>query len=264
MRQVSIILILLFATINLFSQTTTIEQIENDLHKSYQKILFYRLGTDSIFWDSLEIENKIFRNKLEQYTSKFPLTLTCNFDSLLKDNIDIVTSDDKLFRIYSWNTFLGGTMKDFGNVFQYKAADKVYSKIAYDSAEEDVYIPFYSHIFTLKANGKSYYLAVNNGIYSTKDASQSIKIFTIENNSLNDTMKIIKTEEGLVNSIDVYFDFFSVIDKPERPLRLIKYDAKNKIIYIPVILGNGEVTDRYTLYQFTGQYFEYIKRKKNK
>lgn len=263
MRQVQIILALCFVTIKIFAQTKTCGQIEDELHQSYKKILSYRFGTATIEQDSLEAENEIFRNKIGLYTSKFPLTITCSFDSLKKDNIDIVTTDDKLFRIYSWNTWLGGTMHDFGNVYQYKSAGQVYSKTIYIPEADSDYVPFYSQIFTLKANSKIYYLAVYNGIYSTKDASQSIRVFTINNESLNSTTKLFKTKEGFTNSIEVTFDFFSVVDRPERPLRLIKYDRNSRTIYIPIVLKNGKVTERYILYKFTGQYFEYIKNNRS-
>lgn len=177
----------------------------------------------------------------------------------------IVTSDDHLFRIYSWDTWQGGTMHDFENVFQYKSEEKVYSKLIYESADdsEKDYIPYYSELFTLRANNKTYYLAIANGIYSSKDLGQSIKIFTIENNTISDNARIIKTKSGLTNSISVDFDFFSVVDRPERPLKLIKYDADKKIIYIPIVLENGKVTNRFIRYKFTGQYFEKIVEQKN-
>jgi len=253
LKRAIIIFGLVFLTINLFSQTITIEQIETDLSKSYKEILF---NSDAVDWDSLEIANKIFRKKIFNYTSNYPATLTHNFNSL-KNDIYIVTSDDNLFRIYSWDTYRGGTMHDFEAVFQFKSNDKVYSKICYNAKESD-YTPFYSQIFTVKTKDKTYYLAISNGIYSTKDAGQSIKAFAIENNSLNDTLKLFKTKTDLLNEINVYFDFFSVVDRPERPLRLIKYDTDKKIIYIPIVFENGKVTDKYILYQFNGQYFEHI------
>jgi len=81
---------------------------------------------------------------------------------------------------------------------------------------------------------------------------------------LNDTLKLFKTKTNLLNEIEVNFDFFSVVQRPERPLRLIKYDPDKKIIYIPIVLENGKVTDRYILYQFKGQYFEQILTTKEK
>lgn len=200
--------IFLLFTTTLLSQKKTIVEIENELQKSYQKIHLDRFGNDTIAWDSLEPDNKIFKEEITKYVATYPETLTHEFDSLKKANIHIVTSEDKLFRIYSWNTWLGGTMADFENIFQYKSNEKIYWKNSFDKSGTDWdYVPFYSQIFTLKTDKKTYYLAIENGIYSSKDASQSIRIFTIENDNLIDSVKLIKTKNGLTNSIDVSFDF---------------------------------------------------------
>ena len=259
------ILILSFMTMQLFAQKMTVEQIERDLHNTYSNLVPHQ-PSDNAEWNSIKMKNIIFRNKIGKYTSMYPLTLTYKFDSLRKDNIYIVSSEDKLLRIYSWDTWLGGTMSNYENVFQYKSGNKVYSEVVCDTAKHEGsdYVPFYSQIFTLKTVDKTYYLAVYNGIYSGRDASQSIKIITLENQSLNDTIKLIKTKSGMANSIDVYFDFTSVVDRPERPIRLIKYDSNQKTIYIPIVDEDGDVTDMFILYKFTGQYFEHIETQKIK
>ena len=231
----------------------TNEQIEKDLVESYKNILSARFDLED--WEKLDVANKVFKEKLINYTSSYLSTLTYGFDSLNKE-IKIVTSNDGLFRIYSWDTQQGGTMLDFENVFQYEFDGGVCVKAS--KTGDGIFNPFYSEIFTLKANGKTYYLAINNDILSSKDVMQSIKVFTIENSSLDDTVKLFKTKTQLLNEINVGFDFFSVVDRPERPVRLIKYDPKKKIVYIPVVLEGGKVTDRYILYQFNGQYFEHI------
>ena len=228
----------------------TNEEIETNLVKSYKNIL-----SASEDWDKLDAANKVFKEKLVNYTSSYLSTLTFGFNSL-KTMIDIVTSDDGLFRIYSWDTQQGGTMRDFENVFQYQFNGEVYDMVS--NTGDGVFNPFYSEIFTLKANGNTYYLAINNHILSSKDVMQSIKAFTIEGCTLNENVKLFKTKTQLLNEINVGFDFFSVVDRPERPFRLIKYDPKNKIVYIPIVFGNGKVTDKYILYQFNGEYFEHI------
>ena len=211
----STFILLLFAS-NLVSQTMSLVEIENDLHKTYQKILHFRFDADTIGYDSMAIVNVSFANKIAEYTKKYPSTLTYRFDSLLKDNIQIVSSEDKLMRIYSWDTWMGGTMHAFENITQYKFGDKVYANSTTDSknqSDEEGYNPyFYSKIYTLQANSKIYYLEISNGIFSTKDASQSIDVVSIKNDNLIDTVNIIKTPKGMVNSIDVEFDFFSVVD----------------------------------------------------
>ncbi|HEX8546099.1 MAG TPA: hypothetical protein VF691_04000, partial [Cytophagaceae bacterium] len=61
----------------------TANEIEDDLQRHYKKILNYRFE-EVILFDSLEIENDIFKNKFLMYTSKYPLTLAHSFDSLKK------------------------------------------------------------------------------------------------------------------------------------------------------------------------------------
>lgn len=117
---------------------------------------------------------------------------------------------------------------------------------------------FCSKIYTAAIKSKMYYLAISNGIYSSKDAPQSILVFTINNNKLVDTVKLFRTKTKLLNSIDVNFDFFNVVDRPERLLELITYDDKHKIIYISVVNNKGQVTAKKILYQLKGSYFEFI------
>lgn len=150
-------------------------------------------------------------------------------------------------------------MHDFNNIFQFKSGNKVY---ATDLGDEDDYGAYFTDIYMLKTNGKTYYLAVSGGSESTKDAYETIGVYTISKDTLNNNVKLIKTSSGLTNSISFEYDFFSVVDRPERPIRLIRYDADKKTIYIPVVLENGKVTNRYILYQFNGQYFEKARMQK--
>jgi len=270
MKRINLILLLIILILNSCKKETNLKnKITNDSIKSslvenelelnaiYKKIHDARFGTDTINWAALETENNKFETKILKYLSANPKSITFPFDSLKKNNIDIVSSEDKLLRIYSWTTWKGGTMYDFVNLFQHQLKDKVVTTLIKDTItkSEGEYIPFYSQIFTLKNKKKTYYLCVSNGIYSSKDASQSIKFLKIENNRLEDA-KLVKSENGLTNSIDLYFDFFSVANRPERPVKVIKYDEKKKQILVPIVTEKGEVTSRYQIYNFNGEYFE--------
>jgi hypothetical protein len=278
MKPIILIAALLWISIPAFSQKMTLQEIENDLNNTYRVIMNnreYGPVTDSLILDSLHpasstvyyheglpldslgFYNHLFDKKMEYYTTHFPATLTYPFDSLIKDGIDIISSGDSLFRIYSWDRCDGGTMHFFDNLFQFASGGKVFTKLFVETESNPG--EFYSQIFTLKANGTTYYLAIGNGIYSGRDCGQSIETYTIENHSLNDSVKLIKTREGLVNSLSIGFNFFSVVNHPERPLRLIKYDSSKKILSIPVVDDNEKVTNRYLLYQFNGKYFQFIK-----
>jgi len=255
----------LFILLNItsFAQNLTNEQIEKDLCQAYRKITSNRFNDATYNYDSIEFYNKIFVEKFSKYTSQYPSTLYYPFDSLKKEKIFIANSADHRFRIYSWNTWLGGTMQDFQNIFQYQSQDSIYSKCTIDSLKitKDEYYGFYSEILTLNDKNKTYYISVNNGMYSSKDVSEGLQIFTIENKSLVDTVKLFYSDQGLTNRIDVYFNFFSVVNRPERPIRLITYDERKKTIFIPIIDEKDQVTKYSFAYKFTGQYFEKKRRK---
>ncbi len=236
--------------------TSPLKEEEFKLQKMYQKIAAYPTDGNDASLDSLETDNKKFETAFLNCLTKNPESIRYPFDSLKKENIHIVISKDSLFKIYSWDTSEGGTMVDFTNLFQYQSGNSVQAKLINDTGSEDDYIPFYSEIFTLKNGAKTYYLAVSNGIYSSKDASQSIAVFSIENNQLKKETKLFKTKEGFEDVLQIDFDFFSVVDRPERPLQLIKYDNQKKQLYLPVVTEEGSVTKDFTIYTFTGQYFE--------
>ena len=207
--------------------------------------------------DSLERENKSFQAGLLDYTSANPETISNSFQDFVKAGLILATSDDGLFRIYSWDTQTGGTMHFYDNIYKYKSGDKVYSITGKrDTIEGGDPRSWYSEIYTLVNNGKKYYLGLENSEYSTKDLSQSIKFFTINNNSLNDTVSLLKTGSKKMNTVGINYNFFSVEDHPERPLKLIVYDEKNKTISVPVVDDKLKVTKKYDVYRFNGEYFE--------
>ncbi|HEU5168382.1 MAG TPA: hypothetical protein VFU29_22710 [Chitinophagaceae bacterium] len=240
-----------------FGQTNSFDKNDKELSSLYSKIFPFYYGNH----DSLNYYSDLFSTKLATFIKTNPRTLNYKFKSLVDSNAcHIVTSKDGLLRIYSWDTWLGGTMHDFNNIFQFKSGNKIYSTDL-DKNEED-FGTYFTSIFTLKTNLKTYYLAVSGGSESTKDAYEIISVYSISNDTLDDNVKLIKTGSGLNNSISFEYDFFSVVDRPERPIQLIKYDTDKKIIYIPIVLENGKVTDRYILYKFNGQYFDKVKTPK--
>ncbi|HEY1032841.1 MAG TPA: hypothetical protein VGD89_13785 [Flavipsychrobacter sp.] len=256
---IRICILLLLATVNGYGQKVSMQKIEKELVTAYKKITDER-DSEERNYDSLTKYNYDFAQQLSKYISEVSPSLNYEFDSLKRAGVHLVTSDDDLFRIYSWNTHMGGTMEDFAAAYQYRFKNKVYAMQVVDTSlpEGERYIPFYSQLFTLKAGQATYYLAVYNGIYSTKDAEQGVRAFSINNGKLVDA-NIIRTKD-MRNSISFYFDFFSVVDRPERPLKLIKYDGKTKTLYIPIVQEDGQVTGKFITYRFNGKYFERVKR----
>jgi hypothetical protein len=81
----------------------------------------------------------------------------------------------------------------------------------------------------------------------------------IDSAALHDNAKLIKTRSGIRNELQYDIDFSSSANA-DNPLRReeawIRYDAKRKIIAIPVIDENGRLTAKKIRYHFTGKYFE--------
>jgi hypothetical protein len=240
------------------------QSVEADLNKAYWKIDYWdqrKNDTTVQAFDSVEKANDLFSKKLAWYTNKYAFTINYPFKSFAGPrNVNIVTSTDGLFRIYSWDTETGGTMHDFENVLQYKSGNVVHSIRDRDTATvyHDTYYYHYSHLYTVKASGKTYYLGVYYGIFSSKDRELGIKAFSIENGKINDKVKLFKTPSGMNNIISCDYDLFTTTDKIGEPD--ILFDPVKKIIGIPVIVDNDAVTKRHIWYRFNGQYFERVKK----
>jgi hypothetical protein len=255
MKRIKFLLLLFIPVLFSYSQKQNLKQIELDLLQASNKLFSFYQPFQS---DSLDKHSEQLRNKTMEVLSKNSGTLKYPFQMLIDSNVfEIVTSEDSLFRIYSWDTWTGGTMHFFDNIFQYSYNGKVITEFL-DLTEDDP-SGFYSDIFTLRPGDKTYYLVINNGMYSTKDVVSSIQVFAIENGKLNQNVKLIKTSSGMTSMISVEFDFFSVVDRPERPVRVLKYDKSKKIIYIAIVHEDGKVTDKFIQYKFNGKYFEKYK-----
>ncbi len=237
-------LALVFLTTPVFTQN--LDSIEKDLVETYAPISsFFRID-----YDSLQFYSQRFDQKISTYLEKYPSTFKHPFTQL-KERCFVTTAADGLLRIYSWDTWLGGTAHIFKSMAQFQSEETIF-------LEEIGGMGFFSEIYTVKTRQKTYYLAVSHGIFSTADAGQSLDAYTIEQNELR-PVELFNTKGKMSTSISFEFDFFSVVERPERPLKLIKYDEQKKIISIPVIAKNGAVTELFTRYRFNGKYFEEVK-----
>ena len=175
------------------------------------------------------------------------------------DAIFIITSKDGNLRTYSWDASDGGTMHNFYVVYQYRGKD---GKVRVIAPDEDDHSggSFVSEMFELKTASGPIYLLISNAILSTSLNTQSIKAMSINGNELERQAKVIRTKEGLTNTVGFEFDFFSVVDRPERPIKLFQFDEKRKEFRFPVVIESdkfiqGEVTKRFIKYRFNGKEF---------
>jgi hypothetical protein len=156
-----------------------------------------------------------------------------------------------MFRIYSWDTWMGGEGHFFENVIEYKSG--VDYKVIIDSTKSlGDNRPNCHKLYTFIANDKTYYLVAYLYINSERDWDEGIRIYAIENGQLID-VKLIKTDS------DLYTDLIYKVHSYSYGRPKIRFDARRETIYLPLIDENHHFTHKFTLYKFTGQYFEKVK-----
>ena len=254
-------LFLLIATFSLFAQD--IETCNKKLLADFTKMEFYaERKHENDNYDSVEKYNDAFQNKLLKYCNSVPKTMTYPFKELTEIALGISTSQNGLFRIYSWNGETGGTMQDFRNVFQFKSGAQLYARKIAEQDDSDDNSFSYEIIDEVTSQKQTFYVVKCIAIGSSAASSHKIKIFSIENGKLNQDAKLIKTKTGIQNELAYWIDFsdnanlgFSYDDMQ---YAWIDYDKKTKTIAIPLITEAGKLTKKKIRYQFKGVYFEKI------
>jgi hypothetical protein len=212
-------------------------------------------------YDSIDSYNKKLGNLLLK-CGTLPETLSHPYRSLTQGELHmyITTSPDGLFRIYSWDSQTGGTMRGVINVFQFQDAGQSFSETAFWDHEDDEFENnyFYDVLDSVSSNGKIYYVVKCLFIGSSTLTGNKIKIFSIDGGKLNDKAKLIKTKTGIHNELQYDIDFSDSVNqhlKLDYEVSWLQYDKKTKTISIPLITEEGKLTARKIRYRFNGTYF---------
>jgi hypothetical protein len=237
------------------------QKIEQELLISFKRLQRLALFNDASPMigriDSIRQANTAFSNSLLAWTASTRATFTWEFKELEKEGLIIKTSEDGLFRIYSWDTGPGGADHNFDAVFQYRVENEVFSQLAGHNEQEAG--RWYSNIYTLKTDNKTYYIGVYNELHSTTNLTQGVKVFCIEDKDLDESVRLFKTANGPANEMGFNYNFLTVADRPDRPAKLIYYDTDDDQLHLTVIQEDGKVTRQIVTWQFTGKYFEQVK-----
>ncbi len=205
-------------------------------------------------------------NRVLYYTSKYPVTLTADFQLLQAQDVNIMSSDDSLFRIYVWEEQHNMVRRFYRAVFQYKTGSKVNSCLLphADTSLTGAAQAFFDNMYTLVTATKTYYLATYVNKYTATNREEGVKVFAIDSNKvkgkmkyhLNDTVHLFKTKTGLHNELSYKYDIVASGDAGSD--NGISYDSASQSIEIPVITESGKMTESHITYKFNGQYFERV------
>lgn len=256
-RLFTVTLVFVFSITTAAHSNEEIEQELLALLDEIEKYSSYKADYSDEQEQRLAEANRMFKTRLLEHTSRHHATLGYSFFKLA-EKMQIETSPDGNLRAYSWDTLTGGTMRMYENVYQFRGKEGVYSTGSF--YEEGDAGSFANDIFNVNTDDGAVYLIASTAVLSSSYRGQSIAAFRIDGIELVKGIKIFKTASGSTGSIGFGYDFFSVVDRSERPIRLFKYDEKTKAIMFPVVIEDdktpqGRVTSSQIIYKFDGRHF---------
>ncbi|MBA5792264.1 hypothetical protein H1R17_07890 [Flavobacterium sp. xlx-214] len=201
----------------------------------------------------LAISSQQFTDSLTYLIKNNNNTINYPFDLLQKENaLKMATSADKKLRVYSWDTNSGGSMRFFNQMYQFNANGNITLNVSLASNDSQSY---FSKIYSVQNNKKeTIYLVISNSILSGRYSVQYVDAYKIGTENLIKT-PVFKTKTKTLDKIAVDYDFFSVVDRPERPVELITFN--NNILKIALVDDNQNVTTKNLIYEWNEDLFIY-------
>lgn len=230
-------------TIDLSKEENELLNIYNDISASIEN------NNDSL----IALNSKKFADSLSFLIKNNNSTLNYPFEKLQKENaLKVVTATDKKLRVYSWDNNLGGTMRFYNQIYQFNAFGNM---IVNESLATNDSQAFFSKIYSVQTkNNETIYLVISNSILSSKYSVQHINAYKIATENLQN-VSVFKTKSKNLSQISVEYDFFSVVDRPERPVELITLN--NNTLKIALVDDNQNVTSKNLIYEWNGDAFIY-------
>ncbi len=233
------------------TDTVDLSAEENKLLKIYTDISAAsgNMRSDSL----LAISSEQFTDSLIYLIKNNNSTLNYPFEKLQKENaLKMATSADKKLRVYSWDNNSGGSMRFFNQIYQFDADGNITVNASLASNDSQA---FFSKIYTVQnKNNESIYLVISNSILSSKYSVQHINAYKIGTENLHNAA-VFKTKNNTLDKISVEYDFFSVVDRPERPVEIITF--VNNTLKIALVDDKQNVTSKNLIYEWNGDVFLY-------
>lgn len=265
----------------IFTIGLTLMAIQSDAQSPYeveQQIKSYMERTE--YWRyKYEPEDTSFGYEVEPYDSlthindelyDYMLKVCSTMPQLLKaklniDEMAIVTSEDQKLRIYSWDTYMGGTMHYYNAIAQYatvtgsQAIDINHLPKKEENSEPGA---VYNSVYTIKQkDGKTYYLLTYRGTFSNIVAGAGIKAVSIADDNLL-SVDVFQATNKTLNDINYNYDLSSNYNYDNGgEYYVIHLSKNNKKLYIPLVDGD-QMTGKWLVYVFNGYKFIYDEKAK--
>jgi hypothetical protein len=205
-------------------------------------------------YDSIGHYDSVFGEMLQRLTARDPASLHYPFTRLHDEGVVIATSPDGRLRIFSWDGQTGGTAHNANNVYQYLVDGKTYSTLTIvDGGPGLTYSAIYLLTKTPRQHSQlrdeTFYLAVSNEITETLHLHASLEILQLADHRLRRDVPLIQTASGKTGTLG--FDFVLENAKDAD----FFFNPATGTITFPVVLDDGQVTNKKIAYTFNGSYF---------
>ncbi len=262
-------------TIESLAQDLTCDKVDKKLalalKQSFEFSGYNHSDSTTIDSEKTEAANQSAAKILTTYTQQAN-SIACQFPNSVKEGLAIATSDDKRFRAYTWDENTGGTMHFYSALVQY-IDDDGNSHGLYEASllpeDKKINNRVAGRLYDLatiqtsgQTNSNPVYILASNSIGSNIDRAIIIKLFQIEDDSLNNP-KLIKTRTRVTDEISFSYDASSLYVNNINN-KLFEFNSSNNSFSFPVVLTSdqfysGEVTKKRIVYRFDGQYFKRVK-----
>src|SRR5271170_1175383 len=224
-----IVLVLMFCATSVYPVSAVEpDQVDAKLAKLAEKI--GKTEVPATDYDKLQAENDELLKYLES-VCVLPEIMASPLKKAMNAGLDVITSDDKKLRCYSWDTRTGGTMHFYYSLIAYDAGSSHIKSLVLNPENNqkngDPGSAFESADSIKTNDGKTVYLVRDQSIGSTIIHGRTIQAYTISNGKLV-KCPFFKTPKQLLDNISYAFNEDS--DKTE-----IHLSDDKKTLRIPLI-----------------------------
>lgn len=202
--------------------------------------------------DSLEQANQRLEITLKDRCAHLPLDVALPFSE--QAGLNIATAGDHLFRIYSWDTRLGGTMHVYNAIVAYRTPEAriVFKRIDVDSVSKakDDRGYWYHTIKMYELPMHTTYVAVGKSMEGTQYIGEHVLAFGDGSSDVH-TVNYFEAAGRKVNAISYSYDLLKLKGKAPS----IHFSRDSKKLYIPIV-ERELFTGKYLVYKYSSFTFQ--------
>lgn len=265
----SLLVLLFFLSCGKSTNNNSTNALDLGSKEELELINLIKAEYDSSRREMIPITNTAFI----KYLVDNPHSLDYPFDKLQKETeISIETSEDGNLRIYSWNSYNGGSMPMYTNILQYRSDGKVYVNGLGLIDDIGINIPQYYQVYededivgsnvvgliTFSVSDSSvYYMLKTDDKIMHNCALLGLQAVKIQKGQIVSAPIFYTEEDGVLDNLSVEYNPIEWSNKNNASKNLnrnFEFEKQKQILYVPYSV-EGNLVDRYRQFYFDGSVF---------